>query len=1101
MNNKKVKKLIGCICASSLLLGAIPTNGIVASAADTTAEAGNGVTFSDTAGNKMEDAKYSLHGVSYDEKEGIFVRMDLENAAKIANTDSVYKDGEWALSVYSLAREASGGRIRFNTNSPTITIKAELYNWDATHVAQGGKMEAAKYGFDIYEDTADGSTYVDTVVAETKDEDGDGKIDPGSVYVNQTITLGDAQDRDITIYFPLIIETRNLEICVAEGSTVQEHKNDYEGNGRVVFYGNSITQGGSAVKPGSNYVNTTMRNLNMDFTNLGVWGSCKGQATFAEYIANLDDMSMLVMDYDGNESQASVFIQRHYPFYKIVREAHPDIPIVLLTRSGNRLQVNNAGDPDRYSTTAELKEVIRQTYERAKADGDENVHYVDGEVFFRYSYAYLPDGVHADAIGQQKMADALTIVLEEVLAGTKNLCIEPISCVDPSPVFAEDFSEIADETVRPTGLKVGNNAISDTGQEFYVTTQTDGNKAYQIEFVRAQGGGFVSLTPSTTIWDGEEHLAVELDAELHLIDDVIPLLGVKIGEDPNNKANQKYEVRVKVTEEEYIIYFYDGTNGTNPSDAAKTTKVKDQNFISMYAQGKVSFNLRITQTPVRRDGVDTFDIDVYVNDMLVAGYALSPQAGFEPNNFKIFCYGMGTNNESVNRAVVDNLKAYSLSAHTLSYVEVPDTTTDTGIKTFYECSKCDKKFLDDKGIVPATDNGYVFTKGCEKELFSDDFESGESKWGKYTTYYTGDETYGIVKEESGNHVYQMLVERASSNVSNYINVTDTILSGQSSYTIEMQGTLHQGGGAWPTISMRLRNSSSQGYEIQYQPTEEGHYVTLRDRTGAGATYQLKPVADEKLSEQMATGQVSYNLRVEVERIVIDETTQQVKFTVYNEELKLCEETITLVDPTIEVTRLFVYLYTGTKKDSTVYKATVDNVKVFYTDYHTITPVAATPSTDTVAGLKAHYGCDVCGKKYADAEGTEEVTAEQLAYAKLTDIICQTKTNVTNSQNEDIRFLVYVDDYTKYQSVTFKITCSAGTGTAICKDVYTGVYAGGQLYTTEDIFGVDGYFATFILKNNTPTDLEDTMTVVATWKALDGTETTKTRIVNISEERK
>ena len=86
-------------------------------------------------------------------------------------------------------------------------------------------------------------------------------------------------------------------------------------------------------------------------------------------------------------------------------------------------------------------------------------------------------------------------------------------------------------------------------------------------------------------------------------------------------------------------------------------------------------------------------------------------------------------------------------------------------------------------------------------------------------------------------------------------------------------------------------------------------------------------------------------------------------------------------------------------------------------------------------------------------------------------------------------------------MTFKITCSAGTGTAICKYVYTGVYAGGQLYTTEDIFGADGYFATFILKNNTPADLEDTMTVVATWKAIDGAETTETRIVNVSKEQR
>ncbi len=664
INNKKVKTLISCICADSLLLGAIPTNGIVASAADTTAEAGNGVTFCDTAGNELKDAKYSLHGVSYDNDEGIFVRMPLGTAADIAGTDSVYKNGEWALSVYSLVRESSGGRIRFNTNSPTITIEAELYLHDYAHYSHGSRMEAAKYGFDVYVDNADGSTIAGTVRGDApellrdeadNDEDGDTTevigIASNKVIVNQTITLGETQERDITIYFPLMIETQSVKISVAEDSTVQEHKNGYEGNGRVVFYGNSITQGGCAINPGSNYVNTAMRNLNMDFTNLGVWGRCKGETAFAEYIANLDDISMLVMDYDGNEHKASVLDARHYNFYKKVRDAHPDIPIVLLTRSGNRLQVKNAED-SRYSTTAELREVIRQTYEKAKAGGDENIHYVDGETFFGFSHAYFADGVHPTPIGQQKMADVLTVVLEEVLAGAKNLCIEPSSCKEPTLVLIKDF-----------------------------TGETD--------------GAMVTLTPENTVWNGEMNLAVEMDVELHVTNGVIPQLGVKIGEAPNNSANQKYEVRIQVAEKKQAVYIYDNTGGgSNPSsDPVITDLFQNQNFIKMYEEGKVDFKLKITQTKVRHDGVDTLELNVYIDNMLVSGYNLNPQEGFEPNSFKIFCYGAGANGTGVNKAVVDNIKAYVTTEHKLSLVE------KEGMRAHYVCSECGKNFLDEKGVI------------------------------------------------------------------------------------------------------------------------------------------------------------------------------------------------------------------------------------------------------------------------------------------------------------------------------------------------------------------------------------------------------------------
>ena len=50
--------------------------------------------------------------------------------------------------------------------------------------------------------------------------------------------------------------------------------------------------------------------------------------------------------------------------------------------------------------------------------------------------------------------------------------------------------------------------------------------------------------------------------------------------------------------------------------------------------------------------------------------------------------------------------------------------------------------------------------------------------------------------------------------------------------------------------------------------------------------------------------------------------------------------------------------------------------------HNIVKVDEVPATYEAEGTKAHYACEDCGNLYADAEGTEEVTAEELVIAKL-----------------------------------------------------------------------------------------------------------------------
>lgn len=349
---------------------------------------------------KAENNAIALHGVSFDEAEQVFNRMDLAVAEQIAGGSEFSK-----TSVYSHARESAGGRIRFSTDSSYVSIKATLDYQDTTYA---GAMGDGQFGFDVYVDTTEGSTYAGTVAAEKPTE-------AGEVTVEGTVNLGNASNYNLTIYFPLTIEVKDVQIGVESIATVAKHGIAYAADEHIVYYGSSITQGGVAKKPGNSYVNIVGRNLSVDYTNLGVWGSAQGQNAFAQYIAGLEDMTVFVFDYDHNTNDPESLSKNHYPFYETVRAAHPDIPIIFISRPGNAV-----GE----QTTEELKAVIRNSYNKAVAAGDTNVHFVDGEEFFGYSTDYLAgDKIHPNDAGHAAMADLVTSVLNRVLEGEKNVYV------------------------------------------------------------------------------------------------------------------------------------------------------------------------------------------------------------------------------------------------------------------------------------------------------------------------------------------------------------------------------------------------------------------------------------------------------------------------------------------------------------------------------------------------------------------------------------------------------------------------------------------------------------------------------------------------------
>ena len=209
--------------------------------------------------------------------------------------------------------------------------------------------------------------------------------------------------REFTINFPTYSQVSALYIGLDENAGV-EAPNPYKITKPVVFYGSSITQGACASRPGTAYESIVSRRFDFDYINLGFSGSARGEQVMAEYIAGLE-MSMFVMDYDYNAPTVEHLAQTHEPFYKIIRKAYPDIPIIMMAR------------PQFYRNDENVKryQVIKKTYDNAVNSGDTNVYLLDGPTLMALAQDEgMVDGAHPNDCGFVSMARAVGDVMEKI---------------------------------------------------------------------------------------------------------------------------------------------------------------------------------------------------------------------------------------------------------------------------------------------------------------------------------------------------------------------------------------------------------------------------------------------------------------------------------------------------------------------------------------------------------------------------------------------------------------------------------------------------------------------------------------------------------------
>ena len=335
----------------------------------------------------VDAATFPIYGKVVDNTSATYERFPV-------SLEGVVRDALWGL-----AHHSAGISVRFRSNSTSIRLRWESFGLHTmNHMTDTGTR-----GLDLYsQDPVNGKW---RFVKSAR---------PNKEIINDQLVIDNMEPvmREYIVYLSLYEGVRKLEIGVDEGSVIDQPALDSPKKGSpIVMYGSSILQGGCANRPGMAFTNIISRVLDREVINLGFSGNAILDYDIAEYMAQVKDPAMFVLDNVPNSS-ASTIDEKEEKFFRILRDAHPDVPIVFIENPNYpHLVFDKVRAADVNARNASMKAV----YDKLKKAGEKKIYYIKGDTMLGTDGEATVDGTHFTDLGMVRYTEYVLPTLRKAL--------------------------------------------------------------------------------------------------------------------------------------------------------------------------------------------------------------------------------------------------------------------------------------------------------------------------------------------------------------------------------------------------------------------------------------------------------------------------------------------------------------------------------------------------------------------------------------------------------------------------------------------------------------------------------------------------------------
>jgi len=269
-----------------------------------------------------------------------------------------------------------------------ISRENKALEWLSYHLSGG--ILCFETGFDLYVFDQNEFIFFDSI-----------RPFPRQKEIRISIDLPQDKPVKIMMYTPLYARVISAHVHLEDDDLLKPY--DPEFLGSMLWYGTSITQGACASRPGMSYTNQLSRSMHMEMINLGFSGNGLGELSIARVTHDINHLDAIIIDYEANAGAVGKLKDTLIPWIKVVREKHPFIPVIIISRIPfTREKWINEDRNKRMMHHLFQKEVVHNEKDL------QPLYFIDGKTLIHNDETDVTvDGIHLNDVGMTLFAKRL----------------------------------------------------------------------------------------------------------------------------------------------------------------------------------------------------------------------------------------------------------------------------------------------------------------------------------------------------------------------------------------------------------------------------------------------------------------------------------------------------------------------------------------------------------------------------------------------------------------------------------------------------------------------------------------------------------------------